>query len=202
MEKDCTPFLYPGWKGFDTIRCSYSVSDGKDGKQKSGLVIMLNPSAAQLSGWIIQACKNVSPDLDLAKCAEYLFKRVMTQSGGQFVVAGVVYEDYIPADHVFEVYAFRDGVNVVLNGIKHRRTSALSAAELESSLNTPPVRTVSDAAFARVTGTSRNEYRWANPNIDINGLEWLTVVRATYQKAYRSERNELLEEWLRNNPPK
>jgi hypothetical protein len=202
MESNCAPFEYPGWEGFETIRCSYAVIDKKTGQQKSGLVVMLNPSPSQLSRWLIHACRNVRPDLDQTRCAEYLLSRVISQSGSQFAVAGLVYEDIYPADHVFESYAFRDGVTVRLNDLGHRMTRPLSADELESFLNATPLETITSGAYARIVGTSRNEYKWANPQANVDGLSWLTTVRSAYQRAYRSERNELIEAWLRNNPPK
>lgn len=201
MEQECQPTTYPGWEGFETVRCSYSVVDSKTGMKKAGIVIMLNPSARLLATWVLEACRTQRNDLPRSTCADYLVSRVIAQSGGQFVIAGVVYEDIIPADHVFEAYAFRDGVTVLLKDVQHRGVHALSSAELEASLWASPTKTVTQGAFARIAGTSRNEYRWANPSINVEGLHWLTAVRASYQKAWRGSRNELIEQWLRNNPP-
>lgn len=202
MEQDCQPTTYQGWEGFETVRCSYSVVDGKTGVKKTGIVIMLNPSARLLATWMLEACRTQRSDLPRSACTTYLFNRVIRQSGGQFVVSGVVYEDIIPEDRVHEAYAFRDGVTVYLDGIKHRSVHALSTPELESALQSAPIDTVTQGAFARIVGTSRNEYRWTHPKADVDRLKWLTAVRTSYQKAWRSSRNELMELWLRNNPPR
>lgn len=201
MEQHCSPTTYSGWEGFETIRCSYTVTDKRTGREKKGLVVMLNPSASKLSSWIGEACKAVRPDLEAERCSEYLLDRVVTQSGGQFVVAGVVYEDIIPKDGVYEAYAFRDGVTVSIKDIRHRRTVPLTDYELEAALDATPLGTISNPAYSRIVGTSRGEYLWANTGADVSGMKWPALVRSSYQKAWRDDRNHLIEEWLRNNPP-
>ena len=201
MEQHCQPVAYPGWEGFETQRCNYTITDAKTGTQKPGLVVMLNPTALMLSNWIVEACKRVRPNLALSTCSDYLVNRVIKQSGGQFAVAGVVYEDIIPEDNVYEAYAFRDGVTVVLEGVKHRGTKLLTPPQLEAALTTRPSSTVTKAGYARIAGTSSNEYRWANPGTDIEGLKWPTAVRMSYQQAWLGDRNYLIEQWLLNNPP-
>ena len=54
-----------------------------------------------------------------------MFQHILGQSGGQFPVAGVVYEDIIPADGVNEIYCFRDGVTVSVEGVPHRGTAPI-----------------------------------------------------------------------------
>lgn len=201
MEQRCQPIVYLGWEDFETQRCTYSVTDPKDGTQKTGLVIMLNPTALKLSTWIISACRMEFPDVALPKCSSHLIARVIDQSGGQFVIAGVVYEDVIPADRVYEAYGFSNGVTTLLKGLQHRNTRPLSLAELEDALTAMPLRTASESAFARITGTTRNEYRSAAPGIDVRGLSWLAEVRSAYQEAWRGDHNSLMEAWLRKNPP-
>ena len=37
----------------------------------------------------------------------------------------------------------------------------------------------------------------ANPSAKVEGLDWLAIVREEYQRAMKSERNLLIEAWLR-----
>lgn len=200
MEGTCTPMTLAGWEGYETRRCSYEVTDKKTSKVKSGLVVMLNPSAIKLSEWIISACRNVRPTQKLPTCTKQLFERILVQSGGQFPVAGIVYEDIIPADGINEAYGFRDGVTTILTGVKHRGTEPLSAQELEGAITAEPLQTASDNAFARIAGVTRSEFRKANPAASIAGLSWLATVRTEYQKAWNSSRNSLVEAWLASSP--
>jgi hypothetical protein len=130
-----------------------------------------------------------------------VFRRVLKQSGGQFPVAGIVYEDIIPKDGVKEAYGFANGVTTILDGIKHRQTEPLARAELEAALNATPIRTASEAAFARIIGVTRAEYLRANPSADVTKLNWLAVVREEHKKAMKSSRNALFEAWLAANSP-
>jgi len=56
-------------------------------------VILLNPSAQQLSSWSIHACRtNGATDDQMAKCLQKLRDFVVGQNGAQFPVAGSVVE--------------------------------------------------------------------------------------------------------------
>jgi hypothetical protein len=199
MEGNCAPVTIAGWENHATLRCSYNVRDKKQGTNKPGLVLMLNPSATLLSAWIINACQSIQPAANPAKCAKRLSDRVISQSGGQFPIAGIVYEDLIPKDGIYESYGFASGITTVLNGVKHRNTTALGAEELEFSLTAAPIKTASDSAFARIVGVTRSEYKKSNPSVDVTGLNWLKVVAEEYKKAMKGERNALLEAWLAAN---
>jgi hypothetical protein len=200
MEGKCVATQVPGWEGFPTQKCLYKVTDVVAGSVKPGLVVMLNPTALKLSEWAVNACKKVRPKQPTTVCATYVVNRVIAQSGGQFPVAGVVYEDLIPKDGVKEAYGFRDGVTVFLDGVKHRRTTVFSALELEAALAASVTQTVSVDAYARVVGVSRQEFVGSNPDASVDGLNWLSVVRNQYQKAWNSGTNALVEAWLRANP--
>jgi hypothetical protein len=200
MEGNCVPTTQAGWEGYDTRRCSYEVRDKKTAVVKPGLVILLDPPALKLSEWIISACRHVLPSQPLSSCTSRLFARILDQSGGQFAVAGIVYEDLIPNDGVFEAYGFKDGVTALLDGVQHRRTEAFSSKELEAALVAKATSTVSQDAYARIAGVTRDEFRKANPAASVEGLAWLKTVRAEYQKAWKSDRNSLIEAWLAANP--
>lgn len=53
MEGKCEPVSIAEWAGFQTQRCVYAVTDKKTGARKQGVVVMLNPSALQLSTWLV-----------------------------------------------------------------------------------------------------------------------------------------------------
>jgi endoglucanase len=199
MEQNCQPADHPEWIGFETQRCTYSVKDRASGASKTATVIMLNPSALKLAEWIMNACTAVQPNRDRRACAERVFRRVLVQSGGQFPVAGVVYEDILPADGVYEAYAFRDGVTTIVEGFPHRGTERLTTGQIEKAQSGRALRTASKSAYARPIGVTRSDYQKANPDSSVDGLDWLKTVRAEYQRAWRSERNALIEAWLRSN---
>jgi hypothetical protein len=190
-----------GWAGFDTIRCTYSVQGKREPASKTGLVIMLNPSARTLSAWILNACSLVRSSENQERCARRLFARVLDQSGGQFAIAGIVYEDLIPTDGIFEAYGFSNGVTVLLDGVKHRRTTPFSPDELKAALAARPTGTASASAPARIVGLTRQEYVASNRGADVSGLKWPGIVRDAHQAAMRSDRNVLLEAWLRAHGP-
>jgi hypothetical protein len=199
MEKNCNPASISGWEGFETQKCTYSVKDSATGNSKSATVVLLNPSALKLSEWIINACKNVTPSHDLKNCAQKLFRRVLSQSGGQYPVAGVVYEDIIPKDGVNEAYGFRNGVTTIIEKFPHRATASLTQEQIERALSGPALRTASHAAYARPIGVTRDEYLKANPGAAVDNLDWLSTVRTEYQRAWKSDRNSLIEAWLKTN---
>lgn len=199
MESNCVPLSLAEWVGHETQKCSYTVKDRATGKAKPGLVILLNPSAKLLSTWIVNACRTVRP-LE-SGCPDRLFRRVLEQSGGQFPVAGIVYEDILPEDGVQEAYGFKNGVTTILQGVQHRRVEPFSPSELDSALAAQPRRTASEAGFARIVGVTRNEYLKANPTATVSGLNWLNVVRDEHKKAMNGDRNSLLEAWLASHAP-
>ena len=201
MEGTCTPIAIAGWEGFNTARCSYTVKDAKTGEVKTGLVVLLNPSARTLSAWILNACETIRPTENRSACSRRLYLRVLEQSGGQFPVAGVVYEDVLPRDGIQEAYGFASGVTAILKGVQHRRTKAFSSAELEAALSAAPIQTASESGFARIVGVTRKEYLKLNPAADVRGLNWLSIVREEHKKAINGERNGLLEAWLSANAP-
>ncbi len=200
LEGMCEEVTTPGWEGFATKRCSYEVVDKVTRTRKKGWVIMLNPSPLQMSKWFINACATVRPRAPARACVRLLSSQVRSQSGGQFPIAGVVYEDLFPADGVFEAYAFMDGVTVINPALRHRNTSALTQAQLEAVLNGKARSTVTQEAPARIIGVTRTQYLKSNPEAQVSGLNWLAVVAAEHKAAMQSDRHALIEAWLRSSP--
>jgi hypothetical protein len=190
----------PGWEGLPTRRYTYTVKD-QDGTTKSADVVLLDPSADQIARWIVQALVEVTGAYDPDQ-GRRAFKNVIAQSGGQFPVAGVVYEDIIPADGVHEVYCFRDGVTVEVEGVKHRGTAPLTAAEIDASINGKVKRVFT---YARIQSTSPKMWIDAGGSSDVLGPDgkptdrWRQVIRDEYQKAWTSPRNGLMVAWVKAN---
>lgn len=200
MEMNCENVEVSGWEGFATKRCNYEITDKKTGNQKKGLVILLNPTALQLSNWSINACLNVRPQEPRSECVERVISRIINQSGGQFPISGIVYEDLIPKDGIQESYGFRNGVTVRLAGLAHRDTAPLSPDQLKASLTADVVSTVSEEAPARIIGITRAQYHAANSEANVKGLNWISVVKEQYKLAMKSDRNHLIESWLHSAP--
>lgn len=198
LEGTCEAVVTPGWEGFATKRCRYEVVDKVSRVRKPGLVIVLNPSALQLSHWFINACAQVRPLAPARPCVRRLMSQVLVQSGGQFPIAGVVYEDLHPRDGVFEAYAFQDGVTVNHPQVRHRSTNALTPAQLEAVIGGKARSTITREAPARIIGVTRGQYRQANPQAQVDGLAWPDTVAAEHKAAMQSDRNALIEAWLRH----
>lgn len=96
MERECTSISLAGWGNIPTIECRYVVQDKGGGRKKAGLVVMANPSPERVAKWILNACEAVKPTTNRQDCAQSVFNGIIMQSGGQFPVSGVVYEDIIP----------------------------------------------------------------------------------------------------------
>lgn len=191
---------YPGWDGFPLKRYTYSVTD-KDGTQKSADVIMLNPSADQIARWIVNAVVEARGEYDEALAAK-TFEHIIGQSGGQFPVAGVVYEDILPADGVKEIFCFRDGVTVVIDGVEHRATKPMTPEQVETSINGTVTRVYT---YGRIASTSPQQYIAAGGSPDVLGADgkptkaWMDAIRREYQAAWRSDRNGLISAWVKAN---
>lgn len=189
----------PGWEGLPTKRYTYSVKD-KDGTTKSADVILLDPSADQIARWIVQAIVEVTGAYD-PDAGRRAFKNVIAQSGGQFPVAGVVYEDIIPADGLHEVYCFRDGVTVEVEGVKHRTTTPLTPREIDASISGPVKRVFT---YARIQSTSPKMWIDAGGSPTVLGPDnkptnqWRTVIRDEFKKAWTSPRNALMVAWIKS----
>lgn len=207
MEKNCQPVSYSGWEGFPLQKCRYSVKDRKTGNSKVAEVIMLNASPKQLARWVVYTCLIVKGSAEKA-FTDKLSKHIIHQSGAQFPVAGIVYEDLYDAenqtwqaDGINEIYCFRNGVTVVVDGVKHMGTEQPSEAGIEKSLSG---RVLKSMKFARIQSTTREQYRANGGTVDVGDssdrkLAWLTVVRDLYQAAWSGDRNELMIAWARAN---
>lgn len=198
MEQECSPATYPGWEGFPLRKCEYSVTD-RDGTKKTAEVIMLNPSPEQLARWSVFACSQL--DNADEECPLELAKHTVSQSGGQFPIAGIVFEDILPPDGTYEVYCFRNGVTVGVEGVAHRGTRQPSQPEIEASLRGNVLWT---GKYARLQSTTREQYYANGGTVDVGDSSdpkpsWLEVSRILYQVAWGNDRNELMIAWAKGN---
>jgi hypothetical protein len=187
----CEPAIndFPGWSGYPVRRCKY---------EESGVVVrtyMLNPTAEQLSHWTLTACADAGAK-DTPGCLTAVAKQILSASSGVFPVAGYVPEPASSADGKGDriiCLLFRDGVTVHTSAAP-KSPPAVAKQCPSFNMNEKPARA---EKFARVASTRRDDYR-ANGGIEPVGseengdLRWLDVVHTLYQKAWGSERNELI----------
>jgi hypothetical protein len=198
MEANPQPVTVPGWEGYPTIKYTYAVKDRATGEAKTASVIMLNPNAVQLARWMFTACleaKGSAAEGYLRKLTD----RIIGQSGAQFPVRGIVYEDILPANGVHEVYCFMDGVTVKVNGVEHRGEKQPSPAQMDKALNATLAEVNWVGKYARIQSTTREEYQKAGGKLEVEGTAWLKVNRQLYQQAWNSGRNELMIAWAKAN---
>ncbi|MGB8507185.1 MAG: hypothetical protein WCD76_02170, partial [Pyrinomonadaceae bacterium] len=201
MEENCDPTTSAGYEGLPLARCNYSVRD-RGGATKTATVVLLDAPVEQLARWVVNTCLQVKGNTG-APCTDKLFDHIIGQSGGQFPVAGIVYEDILPEDGVNEIYCFRDGVTARVGGVPHRGTAQPTAEQINLCLNG---EVQSSFVFARIQGTTREEYRANGGTLDVGSsevgrrkLEWLGVSRDLYKAAWGQDRSELMIAWARAN---
>ena len=200
MEGKCEETTYPGWEGFPLKQCTYTVHDKATGADKQATVIMLNAPPDKMARWIVQTCVEVKGTIDPAG-ADKLFERILGQSGGQFPVAGVVYEDIIPADGLNEIYCFRDGVTVVVEGVPHRGTDPMTPEQVQASLTGKVTKVYT---YGRVQSTTPGQYTRNGGKLDVGTDQerkpaWMDAIRESYQAAWNSDYNSLMIAWAREN---
>lgn len=202
MAQDCRPISYSGWERFPVQDCRYSVKDQKTGRIKTARVLLLNPTPEKAADWIQSACKESQLPKD---CYTTVAREIQRQSGYQFPVAGVVYEDILPCtpdgktcgDKVNEAYCFRNGVTVKVAGFKHLDVNPLS----EESINTCIHGEVTEVLkYARIHGGTREDYLSAGGTEDVGTsakgkrkAKWMDIVRQAYQVAWESQSYSLLD---------
>lgn len=195
MEENCVATTYPGWEALPLKECTYSRKGSNDPVKKTAKVIMLNAEPDQLARWVVSTCVEVVGNAS-DRCTKTIGKQIIGQSGAQFPIAGIVFEDILPADGKYEVFAFRNGVTVLINGVTHRGTAQPSEAEIENSLNGEVTSTLK---FARVQSTTREQYLANGGTRCVSGNAWNEVNRDLYKTAWGQNRNEMMVAWARAN---
>gem|GEM_PF-270964 len=198
----------PGWEGYPVQLWEYYTGvDVKAGVQKRGLVYMLNPDARKLARWIINAVYDVKGEISYED-VEKVRKYITWQSGTQFPVSGVVFEDmYVKGEYY--PYLFKDGVTVYV--ADEAKWKSANAHPTDEQLEFYTTMTHDDLAvntgrFARICSTTREMYYKAGGTNEVGRSDdgqrskaWLTTVRELYKKAWKSDRNFLIYAWALSN---
>jgi len=195
----------PGWEGFPVgLYEYYTGKDSEAGCRKKGLVYMLNPDARKLAKWIIHAVYDATGKVryeDLEKTR----LRIMYQSGAQFPVSGVVYED-MEGDGTYYPYLFKDGLTVYLADEEQWKSPQNHPSEEQLQFY---LRMTYDdlkpytGTYARICSTTRTMYYQAGGQEDVGHDEtreqrskaYLATVAKLYQQAWKSDRNFLIYAW-------
>ena len=210
-EYVATHYDVPGWEGFPVEEyIYYTGKDIKTGKPKKGRVYLLMPTAEQLAYWVISACWKTVHSLD------YVYTNTLTrfirwQSGAQFAVRGVVYEDMYTAGY-YEPYVFKDGITVYVADPKMKAGDEQLAECTEEQLQFYLDLTDADlksytGTFARICSTTREMYYAWGGQEDVGtssfregrSLSYMKVLRDLYKKALKSKDNELIDAWCNIN---
>lgn len=202
---------FQNWKNIELDKCDYTRKKDKTGLKKHATVVVHIPTTNQLARWLVAACVIANGSAS-TKCTNFLVDRIVDQSGGQFPVAGIVYED-MEKDGYEKAWNFRDGVTVVIeNGIDNSNKYQQPTDEQINSSLTGKILKTGKYGLARIQGTTREEYI-SSCKIDNNcvsdtknigstnerTVKWVDVVRQLYQAALESDRNDLIIAWARNN---
>ncbi|MBB5438286.1 peptidoglycan/xylan/chitin deacetylase (PgdA/CDA1 family) [Pedobacter sp. AK017] len=195
----------PGWEGLPVKLYAYKT--GKDlytGQPKTGKVYLLNPSAEKLATWIMTTCWEVKKSVE-AKYINKVFETIRGQSGAQFPVKGVVYEDQYTRNFQ-EPYIFKDGVTVyVADSTMFPRDKTCTPAQLDFYLRIENKDLKAQTGrYGRIISTTREMYLANGGTADVGDAEhrkikWLDIVKDLYKKAWRSDKNELMIAWARQN---
>lgn len=197
----------PNWEGYPVQLYEYYT--GRDiylGEPKRGLVYLLDPSPEKLAKWVVNAVFDATGALDPADI-EKLCAFIQWQSGAQFPVSGVVYEDMYTAGF-YEPYVFKDGVTVYvadstwLTPDKHPTDEML---EYYLTLTDDQLRP-NTGRFARISSTTREMYYAAGGTAEVGRSDdgersqaWLAEVGRLYREAWNADKNFLIYAWAKAN---
>lgn len=150
----------PGWEGYPVKLYQYETgNDLYTGKPKVAKVYLLNPSPEKLAMWIIIASWEVKRSVDY-KYTDKIFQWIKNQSGAQFPVEGIVYEDQYTRDFQ-EPYLFKDGVTVYLqdsNNWPRDKTCTPRQIELYLHISNNDLKPQS-GRYGRIASTTREDYK-------------------------------------------
>lgn len=197
----------PGWEGFPVELWEYHTGvDIKLGVPKKALVYMLNPDAQKLAKWIINAVYDVTGEVkyeDLEKVRNF----ITWQSGAQFPVKGVVYEDMYTRGF-YEPYVFKDGVTVYIKDDAMRaddKTCTEEQLQFYLEMDNSALRE-NTGRYARICSTTREMYYKAGGTDNVGwgddgkrSQAWLDTVARLYKEAWNSDRNFLIYAWAYSN---
>lgn len=200
MECDAPTFNYPRWQGYPVTLCTYVSSNKTTNK-----TYMLNASNEKIAKWLITAC-NDALATNTSKCVKKLYS-IMAEaaSGNRYPVSGYVPE-YSKKHKKTICYIFRDGITITTatsrpdNGnrwtLPKNKTCRPIPANEHINQHTQPVTFI--GAYIRTASTNRTDYKNFGDGQPVgsygynDGAPWLKISRDLYQKAWYSDRNELI----------
>ncbi|MBQ0025077.1 MAG: cellulase [Bacteroidales bacterium] len=199
----------PGWEGFPVKLYQYYTGEDIYLKApKRALVYLLNPSAEKLATWIVNAVFDATGALEYENL-EKVRQFITWQSGAQFPVKGVVFEDmYTKGFH--EPYVFKDGVTVYIADSTYLSPTKTPTDEMldyyinlaEDNSQLKP----NTGRYARICSTTREMYYNAGGTADVGYSDdgqrsqaWLSEVARLYKEAWNSDKNFLIYAWAKSN---
>ena len=196
----------PGWEGFPVKLYTYHTGYDKDfGCRKLGKVYLLMPDRRRLAMWVATAVWEVEGHLDLEKCSK-LFRFIKWQSGAQFPVSGVVYED-MEGDGTYYPYLFKDGITVyVPDGPWKSLNPDEKQLDFYLTMKNEDLKPYT-GRYARICSTTREQYKANGGTMEVGTSDseqtrihaWMDAIREEYQKAWNSDFNMLIIAWARQN---
>ncbi len=173
-------FDYPRWVGFPVRKCPYSDIGA------TVQTYMLNADRQKLAKWTLTACQDAKAS-NLRGCIKWLAGELRDASSfSVFPVAGYIPE---PQDGGL-CFLFRDGITVKTELRPHFAKPGNGSCGDDEAENDLPLKWSGE--FARVASTTREDYNFVHPEVPVKDLDWVGVIRSEYQKAWNSDRNELL----------
>ena len=196
----------PGWEGYPVKLYTYHTGMDKEfGCRKLGKVYLLMPDKRQLAMWVATAVYSVEGRLDLDKCVK-LFNFIKWQSGAQFPVSGVVYED-MEGDGTYYPYLFKDGITVyVPDGPWKSLNPDEKQLDFYLTMKNEDLKPYT-GRYARICSTTREQYKANGGTMEVGTSDseqtrihaWMDAIREEYQKAWNSDFNMLITAWARQN---
>lgn len=196
----CTKTDVPGWEGYPVELWEYQTGlDTRINQKKKGLVYLLMPSAEKLATWIVNAVYDATGEVDAVKLEE-IRKFIEWQSGAQFAVSGVVYENMYDPGH-WEPYIFKDGITVYIKeGPMKAYDSHCTEDQLQFYLTmTNDALKDYTGRYARISSTTREMYYFAGGKDEVGqskdgerSLAYMDTIKKLYKEAWNSDRNFLI----------
>ncbi len=194
LEGSCQPTTYPGWAGVPLRLCHYRVSDSFSGGTRQADVIVADAEPSQLARWVVQAAIERRGSAQRAD-VDALCNNIIGQSGAQFPVAGVVFEDMDGTGQ--RIYPFRNGVTVRIAGLPYATREQPTAAQM-AAYRTDPIAFV--GTYGRIAGTTPAQWTaLTREAVPADRSTWPDIVGRAYRAAWGQDRNALIVAWARAN---
>ena len=194
LEGSCQPTTYPDWAGVPLQLCRYRVSDSYSGGTRQADVILADAEPSQLARWVVQAALERRGSVQRSD-VDALCSNIIGQSGAQFPVAGVVYEDMDGTGQ--RIYPFRHGVTVRIEGLPYATREQPTAAQM-AAYRTAPIAFV--GRYGRIAGTTPDEWTaLTREAVPADRSTWPAIVGRAYRAAWGQDRTALLVAWARAN---